>query len=174
MTLSIKPIPFLGSLLSPSIFPSFLFPATWCVYGLSIHSRFSTSSFPLPHTCGSHTGHQLPTPFMNISRPLIPCIYAASFISFPVSQFHSSPPISFHLIPSASVSHPYCLPPLTNLFQYFSPPLHLSNRFLFNPVSQFLFSLFILSIAVIPVLMCTFLSVGPWGHHRILLRFLHS
>jgi len=93
-----------------------LFPTTWCVYGLPIHSRFS----PLPHFHRAiHVG-ALPDIssqclFMNIPRPLTPCIYVASFISFPAALFN---------LPSRFIGTGFSsilLSPPANLFRYFFP-----------------------------------------------------
>lgn len=139
LNLDIKPIPshdspHLSSLALSHFF--LLFSTTWCVYGPSIHCRFSTFSFPLFHTRGRDIT-QFPTSPMNIPRPIMPCILlhpSYLFSRFLSSIYHSS---------SASVSHPSAFYKLILLFLF---SRHISLRFfipsLLNPVLHLFFSRF--------------------------------
>jgi len=119
---------------------------------------------------------------MNVPRPLTPCIYVVSFISFPVSQFR--------LTQSASVAHPHRFPPPT-IYSSISPILISSSLpprlhlICFEPCIVIPFPMVHVLEHIVnsaysfhPVLMCTVSFMESSGHHHhhhnTLLQFLRS
>jgi len=170
---SCSPISLLHSFASPPL----LFSATWCVYRPSIHCRFSV----LHLRCFIHVGvvavtTQLPTPSMNIPRPLMPCtlLHASYLFSrFLGFIYHSSSHLISIGLPSIRLPQTYStisLFPRHIFLRLFIPSLPnpvLSNVHVPEHIIHPVYSSH-------PVLMCTLLQRGLQVTIVVILQSLRS